>query len=120
MTNRIEKHISLSEYWQGIHSALDAKLRSSKEYLRHPISGFSAEDYFRDLLRQYLPGRYAVDTGFVVNAEGERSDHIDIIVADTFHIPPLCSEPNCPCQTVSSEIPDTERYKKVSVSSRLV
>ena len=94
MTNGAENHISLSEYWQGIQSALDATLHSSKKYLRHPISGLSAEDYFRDLLRRYLPVRYAVEAGFVVNAKGVRSNLIDIIIADKFHIPPLCSEPN--------------------------
>lgn len=86
--------ISLSEYWQGITTALDARLKASKEYLQHPVVGFSAEAYFRDLLKQYLPSRYSVESGFVMNASGTRSSHIDIIIADTFHVPPLCSEPN--------------------------
>jgi len=34
----------------------------------HSSSGFNAEDYFHDLLRQYLPRRYAVASGLVVNA----------------------------------------------------
>lgn len=87
-------YISLSEYWQGIATALDVRLKASKEYLQHPTVGFSAEAYFRDLLRQYLPTRYAVESGFVMDASGARSGHIDVIIADTFHIPPLCSEPN--------------------------
>lgn len=93
MNNKVTKR-NLAGYWAGIQSALDARLLSVKEYLRHPASGFNAESYFRDLLREYLPKRYSVDTGFVVNASGEHSDFIDVIIADTQHIPPLCSEPH--------------------------
>jgi hypothetical protein len=92
--NRNTNNVILSEYWQGIHEALDDRLTSLKRYISHPTTGFSAEGYFIDLLREYLPKRYSVDQGFAVNSAGERSDLIDIIIADTFHIPPLCSEPN--------------------------
>ena len=85
--------ISLPEYWDGIEEALGARLTSSKKYLRHPAAAFSAEGRFKKLLRVYLPKRYAVEAGFVMNASGQRSQHLDIIIADTFHIPPLCSEP---------------------------
>jgi hypothetical protein len=84
---------SLACYWEGIHSSLKGRIQSLKGYLKHPASGFSVEGYFRDLLTEYLPKRYAVDTGRVVNASGETSDFIDIIIADSFQIPPLCSEP---------------------------
>ena len=85
--------VSLPDYWDGIAKALDARLAAAKKHLRHPTSASSAEAHLKDLLREYLPKRYAVDTGFVMNASGRRSHHLDIIVADTFHIPPLCSEP---------------------------
>src|SRR5512147_1528186 len=91
--NRKSSYVSLSAYYEGIANAIDARLKASKQYLQHPSTGFSAEAYFRDLLRSYLPSRYAVESGFVVDASGERSDHIDIVVADTLHIPALCSEP---------------------------
>jgi hypothetical protein len=91
--NRKPSYVSLSAHFEGIANAIDARLKASKLYLQHPSIGFSAEAYFRDLLRSYLPSRYVVESGFVVDASGERSDHIDIVVADTFHIPALCSEP---------------------------
>ncbi len=84
---------SLADYWNGIQSSIDARLSSIKTYLKHPVSGTNIETYFRDLLREYLPRRYAVETGFVVNSNGERSDQIDIVVADLHEIPPLSSEP---------------------------
>jgi hypothetical protein len=93
MTNSEHAFLSLPAYWDGIAEALSARLSASKKYLRHPVAGFSAEGYYIDLLREYVPKRYAVESGFVINAAGNRSQHLDIIVADTFHIPPLCSEP---------------------------
>jgi hypothetical protein len=88
------RQTELSDYWTGIHTALNARVAAVKEYLRHPSTGFNAEAYFRNLLRDYLPSRYSVDTGFVVNAEGKRSEFIDIVIADSAHIPPLCREPH--------------------------
>jgi hypothetical protein len=84
---------ALAEYWSEIQRATDAPLSAVKDYLKHPASGAPIEGYFRDLLREYLPRRYAVESGFVVNANGDRSDHLDIIIADLHEIPPLCSEP---------------------------
>lgn len=92
-SKRTDAFVSLPDYWDGIADALGARLAASKKYLRHPVAGFSAEGHFKDLLREYLPKRYAVETGFVINVSGRRSQHIDIIIADTLHIPPLCSEP---------------------------
>lgn len=95
MNRRKPLQVSLSDYWQGIADALNARLKASKKHLTHqPTVGQSAESHFRDLLKNYLPSRYAVESGFVMDASGERSGQIDIIIADTFHIPPLCSEPN--------------------------
>lgn len=85
---------ALANYWTGIHKALHGRLLTVQEYLRHPSSGINAENYFRDLLRQYLPHKYAVESGFVVNASGERSDFIDILIVDCQHIPPLSAEPH--------------------------
>jgi hypothetical protein len=85
---------ALGDYWQGIHKALNGRLESVREYLRHPSSGMNAENYFRDLLRQYLPRRYAIESGFVVNAKGDRSSLIDILIVDALNIPPLSVEPH--------------------------
>lgn len=90
--SRAKKPSSLADYWSGIHKALDERLLAAKEYLRHPSSGPNAENYFRDLLRQYLPHRYAVESGFVVNVGGDRSDFIDILLVDSMHVPPLSAE----------------------------
>jgi hypothetical protein len=82
----------LASYWTGIHKALNGRLLSVKDYLRHPSSGLNAENYFRDLLREYLPRRFSVESGFVANADGERSDFHDVLIVDCLHIAPLSAE----------------------------
>lgn len=89
---KAKKKPDLADYWSGIHNALDGRLTSVKEYLRHPSSGFTAENYFRDLLSEYLPKRYSVESGFVVNVAGERSDFLDVLIVDAMNIPPLSAE----------------------------
>ena len=90
--NRVKKPHVLASYWTGIHTALNGRLLSVKDYLHHPSSGLNAENYFRDLLRQYLPRRFSVESGFVANANGERSDLHDVLIVDCLHIPPLSAE----------------------------
>jgi hypothetical protein len=92
--NRSRKASSLADYWSGIHASLDGRLLSVQDYLRHPSSGFNAENYYRDLLKQYLPHRYAVESGFVVNVAGDRSAFIDVLIVDCLNIPPLSAEPH--------------------------
>ncbi|MDO9528417.1 MAG: hypothetical protein Q7J27_04565, partial [Syntrophales bacterium] len=52
------------------------------------------ENYFIDVLRKYLPDRYAVDTGIVLDSTGETSDQIDVIVYDNQYTPTLLDQQN--------------------------
>lgn len=54
----------------------------------------NAENYFRDLLVEYLPRRYSIESGFVVNVDGERSDFMDVLIVDTMNIAALSAEPH--------------------------
>lgn len=51
--------------------------------------GRAVEDILRDFLRQYLPGRYAVATGFVVGKGQRISPQCDIIIYDRLDTPIL-------------------------------
>lgn len=93
-TRTKKKMLSLPRYWSGVHKELDEKLKKIKESIVHPITGVTAENHLCDLLKEYLPKRYIVESGFAVDSSGNRSDNIDILVADTLNIPPLCCEPN--------------------------
>jgi hypothetical protein len=114
MATKNDGQATLADYWSGIHEALNKRLRSVQKFLRHPTSGGNAEDHIRQLLRDYLPTRYAVENGFVVNADQARSDAMDILFVDKHFIPPLSAEPAFkvfPCEAVVGALEMTSSPK---------
>lgn len=64
------------------------KLSSKIDEIYHPTSkGSESELNWIGLLRTYLPDRYTVDSGFVVDHEGNISDQIDVIIYDRHFTP---------------------------------
>lgn len=50
------------------------------------------ERHFIDFLRKYLPLRYEVDTGIVIDSNGATSDQIDIVIFDRQYTPTLLDQ----------------------------
>ena len=46
------------------------------------------------MLRKYLPNRYAIDTGIVIDSKGATSDQIDVILYDNQYTPTLLDQEN--------------------------
>lgn len=70
-------------------------LESSRKAYDHPtMKGDSVEDLWRALLRRYLPERYTVDSGCVIDHTGAQSLQIDLIIFDNFYTPTLFGESN--------------------------
>ena len=66
---------------------------SKQNKLSHPGEfGTYRERIVRDFLQSFLPQRLAIDTGFVVNALGEVSGQIDLVIYDPSLTPPLESK----------------------------
>lgn len=58
------------------------------DQLRHPgEKGRGREDVLRRFLSEYLPGRFGVDTGFVIDARGETSGQMDVVLYDKASAP---------------------------------
>ena len=67
---------------------LAATLARGRRATRQPsIVGDSTEEGWREMLGDFLPGRYGVDSGKVVDSQGHQSEQIDIIIYDTFYSP---------------------------------
>lgn len=61
---------------------------SVAETIRHPgESGRAREEVIRHFLRSFVPSAYGVDTGFVVDANGQSSKQIDIVIHRTDYHP---------------------------------
>jgi len=72
---------------------LQVKLELSSQSVTHPGTlGEVNENYFIDVLRKYLPRRYAVDTGIVIDNTGSTSHQIDVIVYDNQYTPTLLDQ----------------------------
>jgi len=72
---------------------LKVKLELSAQSVTHPGSlGEVNEEYFIEILRKYLPKRYAVDTGIVIDSLGATSDQIDVIIYDNQYTPTLLDQ----------------------------
>ena len=85
--NGFDPFKSPEKYWQG-------KIAASKDIDHGPAKGTASEDAWLELLRRYFPTRYKVESGFVISADGEKSDQIDCIVYDGTFTPTFFTEHN--------------------------
>jgi uncharacterized protein DUF6602 len=65
--------------------------------------GVASEPHWINLFNRYLPQRYRATSGFIVDADGQRSRQIDLVIYDHFYSPLLfhdVSEPYIPAESV--------------------
>jgi hypothetical protein len=72
---------------------LATQLRMSGASITHNGKmGEVNESYFIEIIRQYLPKRYSVDSGIVIDSNGKTSDQIDVIIYDHQFSPTLLDQ----------------------------
>lgn len=72
---------------------LNVQLKLSSESITHDgVMGDVNERYFIEVLRKYLPNRYAIDSAIVIDSNGHTSDQIDIVVYDPQYTPTLLDQ----------------------------
>ncbi len=72
---------------------LRLKLELSGKSITHSgVMGEVNELHFIEVLRKYLPNRYAVAQGIVVDCNGATSDQIDIVIFDPQYTPTLLDQ----------------------------
>jgi hypothetical protein len=72
---------------------LATQLQFSRSSITHNgTMGDVNEQHFIDFLRKYLPLRYGVDTGIVIDSTGATSDQIDIVIFDRQYTPTLLDQ----------------------------
>lgn len=65
---------------------------SSKSITHNGVMGEVNEQHFIEALRRYLPKRYEVSQGIVIDSNGATSDQIDIIIFDHQYTPTLLDQ----------------------------
>lgn len=70
-------------------ACLVAKLQSSDRIIHAGDRGEVNEQYFIEVLKHYLPDRYTVHKGTILDSDGQVSDSIDVVVHDRQYTPTL-------------------------------
>ena len=83
----------MKEAFVDVQSELALKLKRAAQSIEHSgMHGSVNEDHWIDVFRAYLPNRYAVATGFVIDSLGNRSEQIDIVIFDRHFTPTLLDQ----------------------------
>lgn len=78
------------EYWNLRMKSASARLAAAQQIIKHnPTRGSAAENALRGLLREFLPQRCGVGSGFMLAANGTVSRQLDVIVFDQLEAAPL-------------------------------
>ena len=81
------RDVSLWDAFRYIENSLRAKLDGAR-FPDHPTAkGDILESAWREVLRRYLPARFRVESGFVIDSNGDVSQQIDCIIYDNVFTP---------------------------------
>lgn len=96
--------MSLADLFELVSRRLKIEFEYQAAILGHPGEvGTGRENVLKKILDIYLPKRYAVDSGFIVDALGNRSEQMDIVIYEANYTPvfEIVEEKRFfPCETV--------------------
>lgn len=82
----------IEQYYRGITQRLRSEVDFINSLFHHQgVKGTGNEMVLRDLLTRFIPKRYNVGTGVVIDRHGNQSRQCDIVIYDTFLYPSLLS-----------------------------
>ena len=85
----------LKEAFAMEQKVLLTRLEYAGQSIAHDATmGEVNENNFIEVLRNYLPGRYAVDSGIIIDSNGENSDQINVVIYDNLYTPTLLDQHN--------------------------
>ena len=85
--------IDLRNLFLRLQTQLAAEFETNREVLDHgPTKGTATEEGWRRMLEAYLPWRYCVSSAFVIDADGGKSDQIDLVIHDRQYSPFLFNQ----------------------------
>lgn len=80
--------VDINKLFGGLQRQLAASLQSGRDAFSHPSAkGNVTEETWRHLFCDYLPTRYQIHKGFVIDHKGNCSDEIDILIVDRHFSP---------------------------------
>jgi hypothetical protein len=120
--------MSLEELFDGVSKKLKIDFEEQAKILQHPGEvGTGKENVLKKILTKYIPRRFNVDSGFVIDALGNRSRQMDIVVHEANYTPVfeiVDGKKFFPCETVvavgqvTSEIGSAKRLHECLANIR--
>lgn len=85
----------LKQAFGKVQDNLRGQMALASQSISHAgTMGSVNEEHWLELLRSYLPNRYEVATGIVIDSKGNRSDQIDVVIFDRHFTPTLLDQKN--------------------------
>lgn len=85
----------MREAFVDVQVELELRLKRASQSIGHAgTQGSVNEDHWIDIFRAYLPKRYEVATGFVIDSRGGRSQQVDVVIFDKHFTPTLLDQQN--------------------------
>ena len=83
----------MKEAFVDVQAELALKIKRATQSIEHAgTKGGVYEDHWIEVFRAYLPDRYEVATGFVIDSLGNRSEQMDVVVFDRHFTPTLLDQ----------------------------
>jgi hypothetical protein len=93
--SQIDGKTFLQQAFAKQQKMLKTQLEMSSTCITHNgVMGEVSEQHFIDIIQDYLPKRYTVNSGIVIDSNGETSDQIDVIIYDKQYTPTLLDQQN--------------------------
>jgi hypothetical protein len=91
--SKIDGKAFLQQSFSMQQAMLKTQLEMSSASITHNgTMGDVNEKHFIEMIKKYLPDRYAVDTGIVIDSNGKTSDQIDVVIFDNQYTPTLLDQ----------------------------
>lgn len=82
----------LSQYYKGVLGRLNSEVQLINRLFKHNgLKGDGNESAIRDLIEKFIPKKYGIGSGIVIDKNGNQSRQCDIIIYDNYNYPELLS-----------------------------
>ncbi|MGB3479864.1 MAG: DUF6602 domain-containing protein [bacterium] len=94
-TEKLQIKIDLNQLFEDASREMKSKFDSIKKNICHPSTkGGTNEDIWINWLREYMPRRYEVNRGVIIDSKGYQSRQEDIVIFDHQYTPLIYQQQN--------------------------
>lgn len=85
----------ITRYYEGVTSQIQAEIGNINElFIHNGLKGEGNEAVIRELIKKFIPKKYGVDSGVIIDRKGNQSKQCDIIIYDNYYYPEIFSFSN--------------------------